>query len=248
MRKLFYLLIVALLIHGGSSANTSFAQAVGCPTVTVEVARDDLCRGKPLTFTAKVAGLDSGIKLNYEWTVSVGTIEGGQGTDTITVETVGIAGQSVNATVKVTGINTACANSASQEMRVAGCGHIRIFDQYGNIDFEEEKARLDNVASQLENEPEVKAYIVAYGGRITFAGEAVERADRAKNYLTGKYNFLDDRIITIDGGYREDLTIEILLWPKEMEQPPIASPTLGPEDVQIIERPTKSKPRRRRNR
>ena len=57
----------------------------------------------------------------------------------------------------------------------------RKFDEYGNIGFNDEKARLDNYAIQLQNEPGAQGYIIAYGGLREVKDQA--RADRAKNYL-----------------------------------------------------------------
>jgi hypothetical protein len=247
MTKLFYLPLRTLLIHAGSFANISPAQVNGCPTITVEGTSDLVCPGKPVIFKAKVAGLDSSIKLAYQWTLSVGKIESGQGTDIITVSPEEIVGQSVRATVKLMGINTACESTASQETQVAICCLVRLFDQYGNISFDDEKERLDNFVIQLQHDPTAQGYIVAYGGRITFPWEAQERADRAKSYITGKYNLLDDRIVTMDGGYREDLTVELWVLPPDAT-PPTPSPTLSPEDVRIIEKPAKGRLTRRRNR
>lgn len=245
MRQLFYLLIAALLIHAGPRANLSVAQTGGCPVITVEGNEEPVCPGQPLTFTAKVAGLDSSIRPTYEWSLSTGKIESGQGTDTITVETAEIAGQSVRATVKVTGINGACDNTAFRETQTYVCCLFRLFDQYGNIAFKDEKARLDNFAIQLQQEPGAQGYIIAYGGRVTFAGQARERAERAKNYLNKQYNFADGRVITMDGGYREDLTVELWVIPQGLTAP-TASPTLRPEDVQVVEKPKPRQPRQKR--
>jgi hypothetical protein len=122
-----------------------------------------------------------------------------------------------------------------------------MFDQYGNIPFEDEKARLDNFAIQILSESNTQGYLITYGGRITYPGEALERGDRAKAYITGKYNFMDDRLTIIDGGYRQDATVELWILPANVS-PPTPSPTLSPGDVQVVEKPVKGKPARRRDR
>jgi len=67
-----------------------------CPTVSVSCPADvDL--GAPITFTASVNG-DANV--TYNWSVSAGTISGGQGTSSITVNTDGLGGQTVTATVE----------------------------------------------------------------------------------------------------------------------------------------------------
>lgn len=248
MRQLFYPLLIALLIHAGSCDSEAQAQAGSCPAIVVEGTPEPVCPGTPLTFTARVSGHSSTAKLAYQWSLSAGTIESGQGTDTIVVAPVE-AGRSVKATVKVTGINAGCVDTASQEAQTFACCLPRMFDQYGNIPFEDEKARLDNFAIQILNEPDARGYLIAYGGRITYPGEAVKRADRAKAYITGRSNFMDDRVTTIDGGYREDATVELWILPATVS-PPTPSPTLRPEDVlvQVIEQPLRGRPARRRKR
>lgn len=151
----------------------------------------------------------------------------------------------MKAAVKIAGIDAVCNSTASQETQVFSCCiSDRLFDQYGNIAFNDEKARLDNFAIQLQNEPTAAGYIITYAGRTTFHGEAVERADRAKNYLTTSYNFMDDRIYTIDGGFRENPTVE--LWIVAVGGvPPSPSPTLAADDVRIIDKPVKDRPARK---
>lgn len=243
MRGLSYLLFLAFTIHTASSASVSFAQ--NCPTITIEGTPELACPGLPLTLTAKVAGIDSGVKLNYEWAVTAGTINSGQGTDTITVASE-VAGQRLMASVKVTGINNGCNNPASQETQIAICC-VSLFDQYGNIAFGEEKLRLDNFAIQLQHEPRAIGYIMAYGGRVTYTEEARERLKRAKDYLISRYKFAGERIVTMDGGYREDLTVEMWILPPTATRP-TPSPTLLPKDVQIIEKSRTLRQGRRRTR
>jgi hypothetical protein len=54
------------------------------------------------------------------------------------------------------------------------------FDSYGNLCFEDEKARLDNFAITLEQNPNFIGYIVVYAGNESCAGEAQFRGNRAK--------------------------------------------------------------------
>jgi hypothetical protein len=65
--------------------------------------------------------------------------------------------------------------------------------------------------------------------------EAQWRAERAKRYLVRKGGFDPNRIVTIDGGYRETYMIELYLVRIGLA-PPVASPTVNPDDVNIIGR------------
>ena len=204
-----------------------------CPTVTVSCP-DTVDVGSPATFTANVTGGDPNVSATYNWSVSAGTITSGQGTPSITVDTTGAGGQTITATVNVGGYPPECNTSASCSTTVNAPRAIaRLFDQYGNIAFNDEKARLDNYAIQLQNEPGSQGYIIAYAGRRSRAGEAQARADRAKDYLVNTRGIDPGRIVTVDGGFREDLTVELWIVPTGAT-PPTASPTLQQSDVTII--------------
>jgi hypothetical protein len=174
-------------------------------------------QGSSITFTASVT---PDTNVTYNWSVSAGTISSGQGTSSITVDTANLGGQTVTATVELGGLDPACTRTASCSTAVKGPPAVPTkFDEYGNIKFNDEKARLDNYAIQLQNQPGTQAYIIAYG---TCAGEAQARADRAKDYLVNTRGIDAGRITTIDGGCRSDLTVELWIVPSGAT-PPAAS-------------------------
>ena len=210
---------------------------VACPTVDVSCP-DTGVAGTPVTFTANVSGGDPNVTPTFNWTVSAGTISSGQGTGSITVDTTGVTG-TITATVDVGGYDRTCTTSDSCTVSFPARPESRKIDEYGNIRFNDVKARLDNFAIELQNDPNAQGYIIAYGGRRGRAGEAQRRADRAKDYLVNTRGISADRIVTVDGGFREDLTVELWLVPSGATAP-TASPTVDPSEVQTIT------PRRRR--
>ena len=96
---------------------------------------------------------------------------------------------------------------------------IRKFDQYSNILFSDEKARLDNFAIYLKDEPQFKGYIIVYAGENTRSGEVQARAKRAKDYLVKVRGIKATRIITINGGSRDRLEVELYALPSSMSPP-----------------------------
>jgi hypothetical protein len=218
---------------------------VVCPTVRVSCP-DSVPVGSPITFTASVEGGDTSVTPTFNWSVSAGTITSGQGTSSITVDTTGIGGQTVTATVDVGGYGAECRASNSCTTSVlAAPANPRKFDEYGNIRFNDEKARLDNFAVALQNEPGSQGVIIGYGGRRGRAGEAQARADRARDYLVNERGIEAGRITTIDGGYREELTVELWIVPTGAT-PPTASPTVDASEVQTAPTPRRRRPRRGR--
>jgi hypothetical protein len=92
------------------------------------------------------------------------------------------------------------------------------FDEYGNIRFNDEKARLDNYAIQLQNDPTSTATIIVYG---SCAGEAQQRGDRAKDYLVNTRGIEAGRITVVDGGCRADLTVQLWIVPSGADAPQV---------------------------
>lgn len=106
--------------------------------------------------------------------------------------------------------------------------------EYSNIRFRDEKAMLDHWASQFRLSSDNVIYIFVYSGRRACAGEAVARAVRAKSYLVRKRGIRASRIIWRDGGFRENLSVELWLRTRKEKAPDIV-PTVDPTDVKFIE-------------
>ena len=194
-----------------------------CPTVSVSCP-SDIDAGQPITFTASVTGGDANATLTYNWSVSAGTISSGQGTSTITVDTTNAGGQSVTATVSIGGADPSCTGttaSCTTGVKPPQKPALK-FDEYGNIKFNDEKARLDNYAIQLQNDPTSTGTIIVYG---SCEGEAQQRGDRAKDYLVNTRGIEAGRITVIDGGCRTDLTVQLWVVPSGATAP--AADTTG---------------------
>jgi hypothetical protein len=143
------------------------------------------------------------------------------------VDTAGLGGQTVTATLELGGLDPACSRTASCSTSVtAPAPPPTKFDEYGDIRFNDEKARLDNYAIQLQNEPGAQGYIIAYGN---CEGAAQARADRAKDYLVNTRGIDAGRIMTIDGGCRADLMVELWIVPQGATAPTAtATDTISP--------------------
>jgi hypothetical protein len=93
-------------------------------------------------------------------------------------------------------------------------------------------ARLDNAAINLQHDPNAVLYLVAYGAQAGCVGEAVARNHRAKLHLVRKLGIRSDRIIAVDGGYREESSVQIWLWPYDWKRPD-PEPTVSPRDTRL---------------
>ncbi|HEV8589203.1 MAG TPA: hypothetical protein VGQ72_10040 [Pyrinomonadaceae bacterium] len=117
--------------------------------------------------------------------------------------------------------------------RPAGNGEWpRKFDEFGNINCEDELARLDAFAIELQNQPNLIGYVIIYGGRTGRRNEAKARAARMYYYLVRSRGMDRKRVVTVDGGFRETLMGE--LWLSKPGAPvPVATPTVRAEDVKL---------------
>lgn len=192
-----------------------------CPNVTVSCP-DSVMEGSPVTVTAK-AGPGTPPVSTYNWSVSAGTITNGQGTDTITIDTTGKGGSTITATLEVGGPDPSCTRTWSCSVPISPKPNPpRKFDEYGNIRFNDEKARLDNFAIQLQNEPGAQGYIIGYGN-CGSAGQ--ERGNRAKDYLVNTRGIDAGRLVVVDGGCKPELKVELWIVPQGATAP--AADTTG---------------------
>ncbi len=181
-----------------------------CPSVSISCP-DGVLPDQPITFRANVSG--AALDAAYNWTVSGGRIIDGQGTRSITVDTVGLAGQTVTATLNVRAAGLDCPASCAVQIPLPKLD-CRKFDEFPNLPRNEEKARLDNFAIDLQNSPGSTAYVVVYPRRAGRPGEAEQHTNRVVDYLVS-YRGLDaSRIIKLTGPTREVLAVELWSCPQ----------------------------------
>jgi hypothetical protein len=210
-----------------------------CPTINV-TCPPEVAETGTVTFTATFTQGTPHVTETYNWTVSAGTITAGQGTPSITVSAAGAGGQTITATVEIGGIDPSCTKTASCSTPVKPVPLPRKFDTYGNIRFNDEKARLDNFAIQLQNEPTSQGYIIGYGA---CDAEGLTRANRAKDYLVNTRGIDAGRLVTVDAGCLPELQVQLWVVPQG------ATPPTGDATGVISPCPDcKKKPTRRRGR
>ena len=108
------------------------------------------------------------------------------------------------------------------------------FDFYGNICWEDEKARLDNFAIQLQEKRDMVGLIIVYPGRRSCTDEAKARLVRTKNWLEGR-GVSAERVVLRDGGYREKAETWLWVIPRDLDEKhwPVL-PDLGPRQVKVL--------------
>ena len=206
---------------GECEAFTSTTVAVkNCPTVVppscpvVEInCPTNIGIDQPLVFSAKVSGGNPPAAPTYNWTVSSGTIVEGQGTSSIRVDTTGLAGQTVTATLSMGGYTIDCSANcaASVPLPSAKC---RKFDEFPEISRNDLKARLDNYAVEIQNDPTSTAYVVIYPGHAGKSAGAQKQTSQIMDYLVNTRGIDARRIVTLVGAARDSLQVELWSCPQ----------------------------------
>jgi hypothetical protein len=223
-----------------------------CPTNLSVSAPAQVNDGDVITFASDIAYSGTSA-LNYTWTVSPASarIVKGAGTPSIDVDTSGVGNQKISAILVVddgSGIPQ-CRQVAQAVTNVIFAPPPRPlprkFDEFPNLAFDDQKARLDNLAIELAGTPGSTGHIIVYAGRTSRAGQAQRLGDRARDYLVRTRGVDPNRITVIDGGYREADEFEIWIIPQGA-QAPDPTPTVQAGEAQPGAQPRTRAPRRRR--
>jgi hypothetical protein len=211
----------------------------------------EVTEGELITFTSDT-DYSGAATLNYTWTLSPGSarIQGGAGTPTITVDSTGFAGQRITATLVVDDGSGEpnCRQVAQASTNVRPPPPVehpsREFDVCCSCSFDDQKARLDNLAVEMQNDPSTTSYVIAYGGRTSRIGQADLLGDRARDYLVAHRGIDQSRIVVMNGGFREEDCVELWVVPSGAKVP-VPTPTVQAGDARPGSAPRRSGGRRR---
>jgi hypothetical protein len=198
-----------------------------CPYPVNVSAPTSVAEGDQITFSSDVA-YGGSAALNYTWTISPAgaAIVRGAGTPTITVDTSGLGGQPVSAILVVDdgSGDRACRQSARATTDVIRSPEAVIFDRVPPVTYDDLKARLDNLAIELQNSPTAQGYIFIYTAPSSRAGQYERLANRVQDYLVNKRQLDSSRLVIVNGGNRDTDFYEFWIVPQGAK-PPQPSPT-----------------------
>ncbi len=189
-----------------------------CPAIEI-VCPTNIALDQPLTFSSRyTGGVPANVTPAYNWTVSAGTIISGQGTDTIKVDTTGLAGQTIRASLSMGGYNLECSGDCGVSIPLPKPTN-RKFDEFPDISRNDEKARLDNFGIELQHDPTATAYVVVYPGRSSKRSEVQHHANRIVEYLVHSRGLDQRRIVTLVGPAKDQLKVELWVTPQGATPP-----------------------------
>jgi hypothetical protein len=218
-----------------------------CPYPVSLLVDAEVNEGQIITFNADTVYSGSS-PLNYHWSLSPAEAKILSNRENqITVDSTGFGGQRITATLVVDDGSgeAACRQTAQASTLVRPPERrerpSRQFDVCCSCSFDDQKARLDNLAVELQADPTAMTYVIAYGGRTSRIGQADLLGARARDYLAANRGIDQSRITVINGGFREEDCVELWIIPSGAT-PPQPTPTVQAGDV----RPAGPTPRRRR--
>jgi hypothetical protein len=96
------------------------------------------------------------------------------------------------------------------------------YDEWGDVPFAAESARLDKIARQLKEWPLSIVYLVIHAGQTACKDEAKARGIRAAEFLTNA-GIEPERVVWIDAGWQKKVVVEVWIWPPNLGRPRVAS-------------------------
>ncbi len=171
-----------------------------CPTLTVSGPAGVTQPGETMSFTANTSG-GTAQNITYNWTVSSGTIESGQGTPNIVVRTDrSMAGGNVTASLSIVlDVDCGCIKDASETAPVAPTIEPVLVDEFGKLSNDDIRSRLDTFFAELSNNPNNQGYIINYGTEREIAA----RERLITNHIAFR-TFDRSRITLVNGGASPD--------------------------------------------
>jgi hypothetical protein len=199
-----------------------------CPYNISVTGPDKVSEGDLITFAVLGA---NGTALNYLWNVtpSAARVTSGDGTASITVNTSDLGNQTVTAEVDVSDgtYDAQCRQRKSVNTFVERPKPIETplpykFDEWDAKAFDDDKARFDNLAIELQNKPDSQGYIIMYQGtdRASTRSLTVDKlSKRALNYLVQTRQVPPNRLQFVNWGTRGHTYYEVWVVPPGANPP-----------------------------
>ena len=217
MKSFFASTVLVLTFCVGTFAQTN--EVSPCPTVSVIGPAGIPSPDEAITFTVSLSQEAEKFNLKYNWTISGGEIIEGQGTRVIKIlEPEIFTGKSFTATVEVIGLPKECKIvNASETFAIAILHSHRRVDEFSMSASQIDKARLDNLFIEIQNNPLAVAYIFERFERKTSQNVIKRKIQKITDYLMKEKRIEKDRFVISTAISDDNLTQYFIV-------PPGASP------------------------
>lgn len=179
--------------------------------------------GVSQTFTANV-DKPGNYPFKYEWSIRGGDIIEGQGTSSIkVVQPSELGGDNLTTTVELKGLPEHCeSTSASETTVICDCAYSSLVDEipsFGSKFDNDIKARLDNFAVTLINQPNATGYILGYFGKNKSESSIKTELNKITDHLIKVRKFDASRITIATAKSDNDAVIKFWLVPAGASPP-----------------------------
>ncbi|HMS39507.1 MAG TPA: hypothetical protein PKE69_04720 [Pyrinomonadaceae bacterium] len=176
MRKVSLISILILAFYTSIFSQTS--ETLLCPTVNI-TSNFLVVLGEPITFTATIEGNVGDYVPTYVWTVKDGKILEGQGTSSIKVLP---EVDQILAAVEIKGLAERCSLTAEDSVIICSPSPYLVAG-FSTQSTKINKAELDNLIVELQNNPTAKAFIIEYFAQYTSQKMISEKIRKTRDYL-----------------------------------------------------------------
>lgn len=196
-----------------------------CPYNVVVEGPDKVMEGDIITFSSRDL-MGGANPVNYKWSVSGGTILSGLGTNSITVDTKGMAGQTIRAFLDVTDdiAGSTCFQKNEVPTFIEPPPVITLPEPYQCDIFEsksadDDKARFDNCVLRVNSTPNSQIYVILYQGTDKRSISVDRLKRRTLDYFVKTRGIDPRQIVVTEGGTRPRTTVEVWIVPPGAQPP-----------------------------
>ena len=203
------------------------AHAQDCPTVMATGPSGNIKEGDTAIFMVNVSGGKTGINPTYNWSISAGNIASGQGTPVIYVNTKGLGGQTITATVEVGGLPSECSrtSSSSASIDAAPGAELHSKGEYitTNIFTDDANRFAGDIMSEYYVSQVPHAVIFLYPGKNATATASVKAMAVSMRSVFAKFGMTSARYKIVTAGKRPQTSYEMWIVRLGAEDP-VATP------------------------
>jgi hypothetical protein len=224
-----------------SPTPTPEARAVACPKVTVQAQAAKVVRdGQPVTFLANIAGGDPKVQPMLLWSSTAGYIKDGQGMRKIEVDTTGAGGmpdRELQVQLWVGGYAAECVIQETATIKIIP--PATKFGEFGELPQKAVTENLQALAQFLAHSTD-NVYLFVYAGKKSERNFTANSIRKMKEELVIA-GLAPRRVMSMDGGFREEPAFEFWIVPVGAE-PPRPSPTVRRDEIEYPARVPVRKP------
>jgi hypothetical protein len=216
------------LAQGTPTKNDAAPPPNPCPQLEFRAPQQRIVKdGENISFSIVLTGGDPAITPAIVWSTSAGTIQSGQGTRNVRIDTTGSGNdRQIRTDVWIGGYSPECSLQGSSTLQIAG--PATKFVEFGEVSADDENGNLRSFAG-LVMESSDNAYVFGYAGRNSARGFTNLTLKRIKAQLIAN-GIPYERLALIDGGFREHPSIELWIVPVGADAPK-AKPTVNAKDI-----------------